>query len=94
MMDAEMGDAGEGLVDAESRIQERLEDLDRARRGRNGRAVRNPETIRTLESLKLARKELESQLAATSHERRRAQINAAMGELDRRIGDLQLELTT
>jgi len=33
-----MGDAGEGLVDAESRIQERLEEQERERRGTVRRA--------------------------------------------------------
>ena len=69
-----MGDAGEGLIDAESRIQERMEDLERERTQMRP-PFRDPEQLRraeSVESLKLARKELEGQLAATSHERRRA----------------------
>jgi hypothetical protein len=81
-----MGDAGEGLIDADSRIQERMEELERER-SRYGRrqAAGDPERRRTLESLRLARTELERQLAVTVHERRRAQIADAIAEIDRRL---------
>jgi hypothetical protein len=87
-----MGDSGEGLIDAESRIQERMEELERERSQRHVRKVRDPELVRALESLKLARTELESQLAATIHERRKAQIHDAIAELDRRIADADRQL--
>ena len=80
-----MGDAGEGLIDAESRIQERLEEIERERTQVLAPKVRNPEQVRMLESLRLARTELTGQLAATSHERRRAQIAQAIQEIDRRM---------
>ncbi|OFW24087.1 MAG: hypothetical protein A3H97_18320 [Acidobacteria bacterium RIFCSPLOWO2_02_FULL_65_29] len=80
-----MGDAGEGLIDAESRIQERMEDLSRERLQGRAARIKNPEEVRALESLRLARTELEGQLTATSHERRRAQIGQALEEVDRRI---------
>ena len=80
-----MGDAGEGLIDAESRIQERMEEVARERLKERVTDVRDPEHVRALESLRLARTELEGQLAATSHERRRAQIGQAIEEVDRRI---------
>ena len=80
-----MGDAGEGLIDADSRIQERMEELERERAKAQVRDVRDPEALRQLESLRLARTELERQLTATAHERRRAQIGQAMAEIDRRI---------
>lgn len=86
-----MGDAGEGLIDAESRIQERMEEIERERTGMRAPQVRDPEQVRRLESLaslKLARKELEGQLAATSHERRRVQIAQAIEEIDRRMAAL------
>jgi hypothetical protein len=70
-----MGDAGEGLIDQDSRIQERMEELERERAKAQVRDVRNPETGRALESLKLARTELERQLATTTHERRRDSIS-------------------
>ena len=80
-----MGDAGEGLIDADSRIQERMEELERERAKSQVRDVRDPEALRQLESLRLARTELERQLTATGHERRRAQIGQAMAEIDRRM---------
>ena len=81
-----MGDAGEGLIDAEGRIQERMEELERERKQQTvGRAVRDPETLRALESLRLARLELDRQLSATSNERRRAQLTQAIAEIDRRM---------
>jgi len=80
-----MGDAGEGLIDAESRIQERMEEVERERARKTAKPVRDPEAVRALESLKLARTELERQLELTTHERRKAQIKDAIAELDRRI---------
>ena len=50
-----MGDAGEGLIDADERIQERMDDLERQRSGSAPRPVRDPELARSLESLRLAR---------------------------------------
>jgi hypothetical protein len=80
-----MGDAGEGLIDAESRIQERMEELAQER----SRGRRQPEVdagrMREIGSLRLARTELERQLEATTNERRRAQLEQAIAELGRRI---------
>jgi hypothetical protein len=83
-----MGDAGEGLIDQDSRIQERMEELERERATRRGGSVRDPELARALESLRLARTELEAQLAATTHERRRAQIAQAIEEISRRMAEV------
>lgn len=80
-----MGDAGEGLIDAEARIQERMEDLERERAQKHNKTVRDPERVRVLESLKLARTELDRQRTATTHEGRRAQLADAIKEVDRRI---------
>ncbi len=80
-----MGDAAEGLIDADARIQERMEELERERGRQSQPAVRDPEAARAIESLRLARTELQGQLAATSHERRRAQIQQALDEIDRRM---------
>jgi hypothetical protein len=87
-----MGDAGEGLIDADSRIQERLEDLEREREERRNPAVKNPEAAREMESLRLARVELERQLEATTHERRRAMLTQALAELDKRIAETRKKL--
>jgi hypothetical protein len=80
-----MGDAGEGLIDAEARIQERMEDLAHERAQKHVRTVRDPERLRVLETLRLARTELERQFNATAHERRRAQLQQAMDEISRRM---------
>ena len=82
-----MGDSGEGLIDQDSRIQERMEELERERAKAQLREVRDPERMRTLESLRLARTELARQLESTTHERRRDSIGQAMAELDRRIAE-------
>jgi hypothetical protein len=81
-----MGDAGEGLIDADARIQERMEELERERaQQRAAKPVRDPEKVQALESLRLARLELDRQLTATTNERRRAQITQAIAEIDRRM---------
>ena len=80
-----MGDSGEGLIDAEARIQERQEEMERARVHRLPKTVRDPEKVHALESLRLARTELERQLAAATHERRRAQLQQAIAEVERRM---------
>ncbi len=82
-----MGDAGEGLIDAEARIQERLEELQAGREKTRTKVVRDPERVRALESLKLARTELARQVESTAHERRRTQLAQAIAELDRRIAE-------
>jgi phosphopantetheinyl transferase len=84
-----MGDAGEGLIDADSRIQERMEELERERKQSQTRVVRDPEKVRALESLRLARTELERQLGATTNEQRRGHINQAIAEITRRMEALQ-----
>ena len=84
-----MGDAGEGLIDADSRIQERMEELARERAEKRSAVVIDPEAARELESLRLARTELERQLEATTHDRRRAQLVQALAELDKRLTDAQ-----
>ena len=83
-----MSDAGEGLIDADSRIQERMEELERERKQSTAKVVRDPEKVRALESLRLARTELERQLGATTNERRRDHIVQAIAEIDRRMEEM------
>ncbi len=73
-----MGDAAEGLIDADARIQERMEELEQERAHKRAGAVRDPELQRAVESLRLARLELQRQLAATTHDARRAQLAQAL----------------
>lgn len=82
-----MGDAGEGLIDAEARIQERIDDLQRERAQKRNKTPGDPERLRALESLRLARTELERQRASTTHDRRRTQLADAIAEVDRRMAE-------
>ena len=80
-----MGDAAEGLIDADARIQERMEELERERRSVQGGKARDPELTREHESLRLARVEMQRQFELTSHDGRRHQLTQAMAELDKRL---------
>ncbi|MBA2303680.1 MAG: hypothetical protein H0W08_13720 [Acidobacteria bacterium] len=84
-----MGDAGEGLVDADARIQERMEELEAERRRRSNGVPRiDPEKARQVESLKLARLNLERQGEASPHPVRQQQITLAIAEIDKRLAAL------
>jgi hypothetical protein len=84
-----MGDAGEGLIDADTRLQERLDELEEERRAaRSKRPLEDPETVRQRESLKLARAEMQQQLARTEHPARKSQIEQALVEIDRRLASV------
>lgn len=84
-----MGDAAEGLIDADARIQERMEELEASRaRARNDRPRVDPEKVREVESLRLAKAELQRQFEATGHPARRTQIRHAVEEIDRRLAAL------
>jgi hypothetical protein len=84
-----MGDAGEGLVDAESRLAERMEEREEEKKkarqiGKGG----DPERVRQVESLRLARTEMQRQLEVTTHPARKQQLDQAIAELDRRLKQL------
>ena len=84
-----MGDAGEGLIDADTRLQERMDELEEERKAaRNKRPQEDPEKVRQRESLKLARTELQQQLSRTEHPTRKTQIEQAITEIDKRLGGL------
>ena len=82
-----MGDGAEGLIDAQAKIQDRLDELEQ-QRTRSFRIVRNPERDERLQSLRLARVEMARQSDATEHPVRRQQLSLAIAELDRRITEL------
>ncbi|MCX6546076.1 MAG: hypothetical protein NTV05_16905 [Acidobacteria bacterium] len=85
-----MGDAGEGLIDATSRIEERMEEMQESRRlSRQGGPPLDPERVRATESLRLARADIERQLATMVHEARRQQLMSALAEINRRLSDFQ-----
>ena len=85
-----MSDSGEGLVDASTRLAERMEEMeeDRRRARESGPRV-DPEKARALESLRLARADMQRQLKIISHEARRQQIASALDEIERRLADLE-----
>jgi len=80
-----MGDAGEGLIDADSRIQERMEELARERAERSSAVPVDPEAVRARESLRLAKVDLERQMNETTHEARRKMLEQAIVEIETRI---------
>ena len=81
-----MGDAAEGLIDADLRIQERMEELEQERKAaRKSGPARDPVKVRELESCRLASIEMSRQLELTTHPARREQIALAVAELDRRM---------
>ena len=84
-----MGDAGEGLVDAESRLAERMEEREEEKkRARQAGKATDPERVRQVESLKLARVEMQRQLELATHKARQQQLTQAVAEIDKRIKQL------
>jgi hypothetical protein len=84
-----MGDAGEGLIDADTRLQERMDELEEERKAaRSRRPQEDPEKVRQRESLKLARTELQQQLTRTEHPARKDQIGQAITEIEKRLMQL------
>lgn len=80
-----MSDSGEGLVDAEARLQEQIDAREQERQRRGTAVVKDPEKVRQRESLRLARAELARQLENTENAARRQQIELALAELDKRL---------
>jgi len=84
-----MGDAGEGLVDAESRLAERMDEVEQERRkAREAVKGGDPELAHEIESCRLARTELQRQLERTGNKVRKTQLSKAIAELDRRVTKL------
>jgi hypothetical protein len=84
-----MSDAGEGLIDADTRLQERMDELEEERRSaRSKKPLEDPEKVRQRESLKLARAEMQQQLVRTEHPARKGQIEQAIIEIDKRLASV------
>ena len=82
-----MGDAGEGLVDAESRAAERMAEREEEKRNRQERA-RPPidaQHERAMRSLQLARAELTRQAEQTQNPRRQEQIRQALADIEQKL---------
>ena len=87
-----MGDAGEGLVDAESRLAERMEEREQEKRqARLAPSTADPERTREIESLRLARTEMQRQLDLTTSDVRRQQLAQALGEIEKRLKALSVK---
>jgi hypothetical protein len=86
-----MGDSGEGLIDNEARIQERMEELQRNRDLARKPAIKNSKLKQQIDSFQLARKEMTHSLENTTHEARRKQLTAAIEDIDRRIKELKAQ---
>ncbi len=84
-----MADAGEGLIDAQNRIQERMDEREeeRARRA-SRRSDKDPEKLRRAESLRLAYTAKSRQLPPTTHHARKQQLTSALAELEKQIAAL------
>jgi hypothetical protein len=79
-----MGDAGEGLIDAEDRYQQFVAEREQAKQ-RKGVVGADPERERKIRSLGLAKAELERQQTSTTNEIRREQIRQALAEIERQL---------
>jgi hypothetical protein len=80
-----MGDAGEGLIDNDARIQERRDELDQARKRAREQDVRDPAALQLMESLRLTRADLKRKIETTTNDRRRVVLTEALADLDRQI---------
>ncbi len=83
-----MGDAGEVLVDAEDRLQERLAEREQEKERRNNVPPPNPARQQKLTSLELAKAEIQNQAGLTQNPLRRKQIEQALADLNRRIAEV------
>ena len=87
-----MGDAGEGLVDAEARVQERMDELARERTVRSRKVPCDPAALNRVESLRLARVDLQRQANTTGHPGLQAARAGALADLDRQLAEALDEL--
>ena len=84
-----MGDAGEGLIDADARIQELADEREAARRERRIQgAPIDPVKAAQAASLKLGLSELRRQLDTTEHPVRKKQLQAAIADVEKRLAKL------
>jgi len=66
-----------------------MDELEEERRAaRSKKPLEDPEKVRQRESLKLARAEMQQQLARTEHPARKSQIEQALVEIDKRLASV------
>ena len=87
-----MGDAGEGLVDAEARCQERMDERERERTSRRSKAPSDPVAQSRVESLRLARVDLERQLNGAQRPGLQEARMGALADLDRQLAEAEAAL--
>jgi hypothetical protein len=84
-----MGDSGEGLIDADARIQELADEREAARRERRTpHAPVDPVKSAQVASLKLGLAELKRQFEATEHPVRKKQLKAAIADVEKKLAKL------
>ena len=67
-----------------------MEEVQEARRlARSSGPRLDPERVRALEGLRLAKADMERQLSLVSHAARRQQLTNALDEINRRLSDLR-----
>ena len=85
-----MGDSGEGLIDADARIQELADEREAARRERRTqKAPVDPVKTAQISKLKLGLAELRRQFDATEHPVRKKQLKSAIADVEKRISSLE-----
>ena len=83
-----MSDSGEGLIDAEARIQERMDERAAEREQRFNKAHLDPAKHQEIESLRLALRQLEQQVETATHPVRKQQLALAIQEIESRLDEL------
>jgi hypothetical protein len=85
-----MGDSGEGLIDADARIQELVDEREAARlERRSPQTPVDPVKKAKVTSLTLGLSELRRQLDATEHPVRQKQLKAAIADVEKRLAKLE-----
>lgn len=79
-------------MDAEARVQERMDELARERTVRSSRAARDPAVLCRVASLRLARADLQRQANATGHPGLQAARAGALADLNRQLVEAQTAL--
>lgn len=77
-----MGDAGEGLVDADARIQELMDQREADKKAKANTVIVDAQAAERAYSKELVRASLRDQLAAATHPVRRQQLEAAIKDID------------
>ena len=85
-----MGDAGEGLVDAEDRFQEYLAEREQEKRRDRTIVVMDPAKEQMRKSLELACADLRQQEASAPEGPRKLQIRQALTDLEGRLAPLSV----